>query len=214
MNQYVQRMKNIVTNYYKKAITIQNKLANNSRIYSDVFIEEANKEVLSDARNAHESALCAVRDIFLDLRSKLASVSFLNAEALTADRVFFSDDSGFTLSTDDIRSFCDRYQKNHTMMRLIRDYCQRNDLADVQFVTEEEQLDVYKKFAVSAQDMINRIYDNPAISELTVNAFADPQFLPTAELLAKIGDGSDLDNLPRNVPETVAHRFDGVTLTS
>ena len=220
-NVYVSQMKDVVRNYYKDAQNYQNKLAENNQRYATKYADKENQALQAQAGNRYITAKENINSIFNRVREYLACATYLDAQKLTADEGYFKEGSGYKLDEFDIRAFCDKYSDNFVMLRLIKDYLEKQSgseegqnfgkYSNIKISLPADYLQVYKQFANGALSLIDSIYyDSASISPLAVEAYADEVF--SKDLYDTIGNGMELSEYSKqNVPEVIKHRFDSVT---
>ena len=202
----------------------QAEIDDNNKRFSVEYAKKANEDVKNRARTDYESAKAKINDTYSAVRSLLGNASFLSAESLTADRMFFESGSGFDLTPEDINGFIQRYSGNTTMTRLIRDWVERKKaeatpaggmsaFSNCKTILPADQLEVYKKFGNSALSVLDSVYSSPDdVTKATVDSYANEDF--GAPLFAIIGDGLGLsDYKSHRIPEQMSHTFDNMNLS-
>ena len=174
-NIYVGSFKDIIKGYYKKQKAFNAKIADNNKRFSPEYAEKENKAVKEQQTQAYNEAQASINEVFTTVRGLLANANFINVESLTADRMFFADDSGFDLSAEEVQGFVERYKDNFTMLRLIKDWIAKHDkttkehpvgkYASVQIVTPMDMVQAYKKFGEGALAVCDKIYGNGIIMQ-------------------------------------------------
>lgn len=174
-NIYVGSFKDIIKGYYKKQKAFNAKIADNNKRFSPEYAEKENKAVKEQQTQAYNEAQASINEVFTTVRGLLANANFINVESLTADRMFFADDSGFDLSAEEVQGFVERYKDNFTMLRLIKDWIAKHDkttkehpvgkYASVQIVTPMDMVQAYKKFGEGALAVCDKIYGNGVIMQ-------------------------------------------------
>ena len=231
-NFYVESFKDIIKGYYKKQKAFNAKIADNNKRFSPEYAEKENKAIKEQQTQAYNEAQASINEVFTTVRGLLANANFINVEALTADRMFFADASGFDLSAEEVQGFVERYKDNFTMLRLIKDWIAKHDKT-----TKEHPADMvqaYKKFGEGALDVCDKIYGNGIIMQdldysngsnpnaqgrtekkeypLEIEYYGDENF--ARELFAVVGSGMGLsDYRTKRVPDTAKHAFDDIKLT-
>lgn len=222
-NIYVGQMKDAVKSYYKRQQNFNAQIEENNKRYSPDYATKENAKIKDEQDKAYKEAEKNVNDVFLTVRGLLANANFVNVESLTADRMLFSNDSGFNLSVAEVQAFVERYSKNYTMLRLIADWIARNDIptqdhpvgkyASVEIVLPVDILHAYKAFAEGALTLIDKIYNNDVVAidgtASEIDSFGNELF--ASELFSIVGNGMELsDYKSMRVPETAKHAFDSV----
>ena len=174
-NIYVGSFKDIIKGYYKKQKAFNAKIADNNKRFSPEYAEKENKAVKEQQTQAYNEAQASINEVFTTVRGLLANANFINVESLTADRMFFADDSGFDLSAEEVQGFVERYKDNFTMLRLIKDWIAKHDkttkehpagkYASVKIITPVDMLQAYKKFGEGALAVCDKIYGNGIIMQ-------------------------------------------------
>lgn len=174
-NIYVGSFKDIIKGYYKKQKAFNAKIADNNKRFSPEYADKENKAIKEQQAQAYNEAKASIDDVFTTVRGLLANANFINVESLTADRMFFADDSGFDLSAEEVQGFVERYKDNFTMLRLIKDWIAKHDkttkehpvgkYASVQIVTPMDMVQAYKKFGEGALAVCDKIYGNGVIMQ-------------------------------------------------
>ena len=174
-NIYVGSFKDIIKDYYKKQKAFNEKIADNNKRFSPEYAEQENKTVKEQQTQAYNEAQASINEVFTTVRGLLANANFINVESLTADRMFFSDDSGFDLSPEEVQGFVERYKDNFTMLRLIKDWIAKHDkttkehpvgkYASVNIITPVDMVQAYKKFGEGALAVCDKIYGNGMIMQ-------------------------------------------------
>lgn len=187
-NIYVGSFKDILKGYYKKQKAFNAQIEENNKRFSPEYAEKENAKVREQQGQAYNETKASIEDVFTTVRGLLANANFLNVEQLTADRVFFENNSSFDLSVDEVKSYIERYANNFTMLRLIKDWVTKNDVhtkehpagkyASINIVMPIDMVMVYKKFAEGALAVVDKIYNNGIImhelDNTTNNASFDP----------------------------------------
>lgn len=174
-NIYVGSFKDIIKGYYKKQKAFNAKIADNNKRFSPEYAEKENKAVKEQQTQAYNEVRASINEVFTTVRGLLANANFINVESLTADRMFFADDSGFDLSAEEVQGFVERYKDNFTMLRLIKDWIAKHDkttkehpvgkYASVNIITPVDMVHAYKKFGEGALDVCDKIYGNGIIMQ-------------------------------------------------
>lgn len=174
-NFYVESFKDIIKGYYKKQKAFNAKIADNNKRFSPEYAEKENKAIKEQQTQAYNEAQASINEVFTTVRGLLANANFINVEALTADRMFFADDSGFDLSAEEVQGFVERYKDNFTMLRLIKDWIAKHDkttkehpagkYASVIIIMPADMVQAYKKFGEGALDVCDKIYGNGIIMQ-------------------------------------------------
>lgn len=174
-NIYVGSFKDIIKGYYKKQKAFNAKIADNNKRFSPEYAEQENKAVKEQQTQAYNEAQASINEVFTTVRGLLANANFINVESLTADRMFFADDSGFDLSAEEVQGFVERYKDNFTMLRLIKDWIAKHDkttkehpvgkYASVNIITPVDMVQAYKKFGEGALAVCDKIYGNGIIMQ-------------------------------------------------
>lgn len=174
-NIYVGSFKDIIKGYYKKQKAFNAKIADNNKRFSPEYAEKENKAVKEQQTQAYNEAQASINEVFTTVRGLLANANFINVESLTADRLFFADDSGFDLSAEEVQGFVERYKDNFTMLRLIKDWIAKHDkttkehpvgkYASVNIITPVDMVQAYKKFGEGALAVCDKIYGNGIIMQ-------------------------------------------------
>lgn len=174
-NIYVGSFKDIIKGYYKKQKAFNAKIADNNKRFSPEYAEKENKAVKEQQTRAYNEAHASINEVFTTVRGLLANANFINVESLTADRIFFADDSGFDLSAEEVQGFVERYKDNFTMLRLIKDWIAKPDkitkehpfgkYASVKIITPVDMVQAYKKFGEGALAVCDKIYGNGIIMQ-------------------------------------------------
>lgn len=187
-NVYVGIFKDIIKGYYKKQKAFNAKIADNNKRFSPEYAEQENKAVKEQQTQAYNEAQASINEVFTTVRGLLANANFINVESLTADRMFFADDSGFDLSAEEVQGFVERYKDNFTMLRLIKDWIAKPDkttkehpfgkYASVKIITPVDMVQAYKKFGEGALAVVDKIYNNGIIMHELDNNNVNPVFDP------------------------------------
>ena len=174
-NIYVGSYKDILKGYYKKQKAFNEKIADNNKRFSPEYADKENKAVQEQQGQAYNEAQASINEVFTTVRGLLANANFINVESLTADRMFFADDSGFDLSAEEVQGFVERYANNFTMLRLIKDWIAKHDTttkehpvgkyASVNIITPIDMVQAYKKFGEGALAVVDKIYGNGIIMQ-------------------------------------------------
>ena len=174
-NFYVESFKDIIKGYYKKQKAFNAKIADNNKRFSPEYAEKENKAIKEQQTQAYNEAQASINEVFTTVRGLLANANFINVEALTADRMFFADASGFDLSAEEVQGFVERYKDNFTMLRLIKDWIAKHDkttkehpagkYASVIIIMPADMVQAYKKFGEGALDVCDKIYGNGIIMQ-------------------------------------------------
>ena len=174
-NIFVGSFKDIIKGYYKKQKAFNAKIADNNKRFSPEYAEQENKAVKEQQTQAYNEAQASINEVFTTVRGLLANANFINVESLTADRMFFADDSGFDLSAEEVQGFVERYKDNFTMLRLIKDWIAKHDkttkehtvgkYASVNIITPVDMVQAYKKFGEGALAVCDKIYGNGIIMQ-------------------------------------------------
>ncbi len=174
-NIYVGSFKDIIKGYYKKQKAFNAKIADNNKRFSPEYAEQENKTVKEQQTQAYNEAQASINEVFTTVRGLLANANFINVESLTADRMFFADDSGFDLSAEEVQGFVERYKDNFTMLRLIKDWIAKHDkttkehpvgkYASVHIIMPVDMVQAYKKFGEGALAVCDKIYGNGIIMQ-------------------------------------------------
>lgn len=219
-NIYVEQFKNIVKGYLTKARATQKQIADYKKQFSVAYAEKAIKKVEEKGKQDYLNAKNNIINIFEELRTNLAIANFPNVESLTADRIFFTADTAIRLTADDVTVYVERYNTNYTMLRLIKDWIEKNkgeginDFSSIRIVLPTEQLNVYQQFAQSALSLVDTIYNAgvDTINTLSVDSYADEKF--GKQLYDIIGNGKELSEYrTKQVPNSIKHSFDNITLS-
>lgn len=218
-NLYIGMYRDALKQYFKKHQSLNKELARINATYQPEYAEPYLAEVKQKQMNALREAQDTINGIFTDVRSMLASANFINVEELTADRLLFTENTGFDLSLADVQAYAERYKENYTMSRLIRDWIGKHNetsqgapfgkFNDVKITMPEDQVSVYKQFGDSALNIVDRIFSNEA-TEFEVNNFADENMC--GDLMGVIGSGMKLTHNAHRIPESVQHCFDNINL--
>ena len=174
-NIFVGSFKDIIKGYYKKQKAFNAKIADNNKRFSPEYAEQENKAVKEQQTQAYNEAQASINEVFTTVRGLLANANFINVESLTADRMFFADDSGFDLSAEEVQGFVERYKDNFTMLRLIKDWIAKHDkttkehpagkYASVIIIMPADMVQAYKKFGEGALAVCDKIYGNGIIMQ-------------------------------------------------
>ncbi len=174
-NIYVGSFKDVIKGYYKKQKAFNAKIADNNKRFSPEYAEQENKAVKEQQTQAYNEAQASINEVFTTVRGLLANANFINVESLTADRMFFADDSGFDLSAEEVQGFVERYKDNFTMLRLIKDWIAKHDkttkehpvgkYASVNIIMPVDMVQAYKKFGEGALAVCDKIYGNGIIMQ-------------------------------------------------
>lgn len=219
-NIYVEQFKNIVKDYLTKAKEIQKQIAEYKKQFSVAYAEKAIKKVEEKRKQDYLSAKNSIINIFEELRTNLAIANFPNVEFLTDDRMFFTDNMAIRLTADEVKAYVERYNTNYTMLRLIKDWIEKNkgeemnDFLSIRIVLPTEKLNVYQQFAQSALSLVDTIYNAgvDTINTLPVDSYADEKF--GKQLYDIIGNGKELSEYrTKQVPNSIKHSFDNITLS-
>ena len=215
-NIYVGCFKDYLKIFYEKQKKLNAEIEQNNKIYGPEYAAKANSAVRAKQEQAYLEARQGIASTFEEVKGYLANCNFLNVENLTADRLLFSDNSGFDLTPEDIRYYVERYQNNPTMLRLIRDWITKHNEDDkfsgIKISLPSDQLNTYKQFADSALGMCDKIYTS-TMSSIEVDCWADERF--AGDLYAVIGNGMSLSDYKNSrVPESAKHCFDDVKLAT
>lgn len=219
-NIYVGSFKDILRNYYDKQQKLNKEIEANNQKYTPEYAEQANAEVKAKQAAVYNGARQSITNVFEQVKGYLASANFINVEALTSDRLLFTDNSGFELTPEDVRGYVERYQGNPTMLRLIKDWIAKHNTPedgqmfgkfhDVKITLPSDQVSVYKQFADSALRICDKIFTTGS-SQTEIDYYGDEHM--AKELYDTIGNGMDLSNYKgHRVPESVKHSFDAVKL--
>lgn len=169
MNIYVSQFKDVLKGFYKKQAELNKQISANNEKYTKEYADEANSKLKEEQAQAYARAKANIVDIFNTVRGYLAIANFVNVEQLTADRLLFSADSSFDLSVDEVQSYVERYANNFTMLRLIKDWTEKQNsehtddngvgkYASIYIIMPKDILDTYKVFAESALSVVDKVY--------------------------------------------------------
>ena len=217
-------MKDYLKGYYKKQKDFNAKIEENNKRFSPDYAITENKKVIEQKAQAYEEAKAKINEIFNTAKTLLINANWVNVENLTADRLFFSADSGFDLTAEDVQAFVEKYHDNATMLRLIQDWITKHDTstpehpvgkyASVKIILPVDKLRAYKKFGEGALSVIEKIYNDSLImiDPIELDTFADERF--AKDLFDIVGNGMELgDYKSKKIPETAKHIFDDIVLT-
>ncbi len=217
-NIYIGAMQDVMHAYYKKLHEYNKQIADNNARFTAEYAKPENDKILEQKTKAYNEAKQKIIDIFKDVREMLACASFLNVESLTADRLFFEQNSGFSLSVAEVQAYVERYKNNYTMLRLISDWIAKQDkpaYSSISIILPKDILNAYKTFADGALSIVEKIHDEGRIMEspIELETFADDNW--SHNLYDIVGSGLSLNEYKtKRVPNTAMHTFDDVTLKS
>ena len=222
-NIYIAEYQHTLKTFHKKMTEYQAEIADNNAKYNEDYAPQMNEAVMEKARADYEGARQKIANTYATVRSLLGNAMFLDAEKLTADRIFFEFGSNYDLRPMDIRAFIARYRNNFTMSRMIYDWLERrsieteptqgmNEFSDCKVKMPVDELMVYLQFGNSALSLIDSIYtDSVENTKSQVDCFGDENF--GAPLYAIVEDGFHLsDYKSKRIPEQMTHYFDDINL--
>lgn len=230
-NIFVGQMRDYLKLYFKKQTELNNKIEENTERFSPQYAEKENAKVREQQAKTYDEAIAGITEVFEDVRGLLANASWIGVESLTADRLFFENNSPFNLTVNEVKAFIERYNASHNyiMLRMIKDWIDRNNvktdkhptgiytdiLVSDLIVLPEDILAIYKQFAEGAIAICNLIYRNTPIMQnpIEIETYADER---ADWMLEKIGNGLELKEYKARklVPEAIAHRFDEIELSA
>lgn len=218
-NFFINRMKEVIDKFRNGMNNIdKNIIANNER-YSKVVADKENAILEEEKKNLIQNAKVDIVNIFNTIKIDLGKASFPNVEELTADRMFFNENTPIELTTEQAKIFISKYKNNYTMLSVISSYIERNHNDFDEWITVKEmiptpnkQVEEYYKISKSALSLIDTIITNPRASQIVIDSFCD---YDNANFWHIIGDGMNLlDYGKSNVPVEAEHIFDKYNLNS
>ena len=220
-NMYVNQMKRVMEKYLEQQRAGNAQIVRNRDYYMPEIAEEKNNTIRAKQAEQYTAAQNEIENIFSNVRRYLANANFPNVGYLTADRFLF--ESGISLSPAEIEGFVERYKMNFTMLRLLRDYIQRqpqsltlNRVLD-EIHLPDEQLQVYKWFCEESLKILHKISVNGLILQdpIEIDLFDSEALSTVQEKLDVIKDGQGLSDYgSADVPESAKHQFDSILLTA
>lgn len=223
-NLYVGMYRDVLKNFYEKQRIYNGEIEQNERRFSPEYAKQENEQVKSKQYAAYSEAKKSINEIFEDVKHSLSNACYLDAEALTADRMLLDDSNSFNLTAADVTAMIEKHVNNFTMLRLIQNWIDKHNEPEegkmfgrfegIKIPMPADQLDAYRKFAQSALSICDKIYQNQNVMRdpLEIQYYGDESM--AGDLLSSIGSGMKLSEFKnKTVPASVAHTFDNVRLT-
>ncbi len=211
-NYYINRLKNVSTNFFNETSALRREQERNKAMYSEKIAEEKNQLIEQEISEKHKASRKVVYDTFDRVRRGLGRESFPKIEELAPERLFLSADSPLKLSENEVRSMILYYQNNPTMSRLLFDFATKNyPYLTAEIVLPSDKLQVYKEFCEGSLSLLEKTICGKADSTL-IEGFADEDFC--GDLLEKIGTGGDIDTNLENssIPQNTETTFENVLI--
>jgi hypothetical protein len=222
-NIYIAEFQHTIKDFHNRMKSYQAEIADNNSKYNDEYAKKANDAVMERARADYDTARAKIGDTYRSVRALLGNAMFLDAEKVTADRLFFEFGANYDLRPTDINAFIERYRNNFTMSRMISDWLERkhieaeptqsvDEFYDCKVKLPIDELRVYQQFGNSALSLIDSIFTSPVDeTEKQVKYYGDEEF--GAPLYSVIESGFHLsDYKSKRIPEQMSHYFDDVDL--
>ena len=215
-NIFVAQFRDAAKNFYNYAKKAEQEKAENDKTFNAQTAELKNSEIQAKLSVERERYKQLINQIYTEIRSSLARGNFPRAENFSLDKAFFDESVLIDLSAKEVQLFIEKHKNNPTMLRIIKDYIHRQKSGRYSMQSRSihlpaDKLEVYQRFAQSALDLVDKIYNDPSIDENYVNAYGDEQF--STSLFETIGSGMEIaDYKSYNVPTGAEQVFDNITL--
>lgn len=177
---------------------INNEKSTNVSYYAESRAAELNNELDKKAEKELKNMKKKICDLHNEIVEKLAVNSFPTVESLTADRMFFDGSVNVELTPSVVGVFVKKFEDNDVMLSLISAWIDKQGNKDdystikKQIALPEERAEIYKNFAVSAIDELEKLY-NGTCSSWELETWANEDF--AADLFAKIGTAAHLSDV-------------------
>lgn len=229
-NTYVEQFRDILKNYYQKEKSLQSKKTDALKRYSAEYAQKEVSQIQEESNRSYLNYQTMILDIFSDVRGFLAAANYPDPTKIPDYlKELFSVTSPIRLTSVEVQTIIQQYHDNFSVQRMVSDWLQQkrqagqlkarktnspviDEFSDCQPISPSDQLMVYKKFADSALDILNKIHYSPQnVSEYEISSYADESF--AQDLFNIVGDGRKLKQY-KNAPyyETAKSSYDSVTL--
>lgn len=213
-NQYVEKMRQIMSAYNELLAVRNRKIAKNNDTYSPTTAKAQNEELYQLKKQDYEDARKELDAVFEKVRDLLCKASYPVPSELTADAEVLSNPL-FKLSDNEVRAMADKYQKeeNYTMLRAISAWCELNGKDNIQVFLPSDVIQAYQKLAQAALFTIDGINSEKKqhFIPVEIDSFADP--IACKNEYEMIGSGEGLLKYEhKEVPEMILHTFDIISL--
>lgn len=212
-NQYVEKMRQIMSAYNELLAVRNRKIAENNATYSPDTAKAQNEELYQLKKQDYEDAKKELDAVFEKVRDLLCKASYPVSSELTKDAEVLSNPL-FKLSDAEVKAMADKYQReeNYTMLRAISAWSEMNG-KDVRVFLPSDVIQAYQKLAQAALFTIDGINSERKAHFIPVEieSFGDP--IGCKNELEVIGSGESLKNYEhKEVPEMILHSFDSINL--
>lgn len=176
-NIYVNKIKNIVTEYSEIEKDIAKTIKANNGFYSESEAKKQNATLIERSESEYTRAISAINSVFRDVKAKLANCTKLQSADLADNQAkhaigFFNGTYPIKLTINDIKAFIDEFKSNFTMLRIITDYIDKNFSDDATTVamlkakipSPRALCEKYKAICQSAINQIGAVHSNPSTS--------------------------------------------------
>lgn len=119
MNRYIQRSKDIITDYLTKAQATANKIVEGHRIYKPDSMEAEEKRLRGELSKARKEAETALDMVFDEASADARKWGQLDGSKLTADVDLLR---GQGVTPEQFNQLVEKYQDNYTMLDQLRKY--------------------------------------------------------------------------------------------
>lgn len=213
-NFYVKQMRDILEKYYAEQAKLNQKIIDNNERYSPQVASSENAKVQQEKEALRESVRGKINAVFEEVRTLLACSAEWNTDTEEFERVQKLMNSGIDFTEQEINSLLQKHQNDYTIVRMIGDTVKKNNpsLYDRLDITSPlTSVEAYKKFAMSALYVADKIYQNHWSADLSLQNFDDPTINDT--LYKTVGSGANLKKFNyQNAPISAMHDFDAITL--
>jgi hypothetical protein len=220
INLYISSFKDVIKSFYSDVANISSELESAKNDYNGKLLQSKIDDLNTRKNTSYNNAKKLINDIYLEVRTLLAVANYPVAEKITEDTKLFELNSIIELTPQEVEALATQYNGNYMMLRYIKGWIEKNPKRTAEFagITKkiylpEDKVQVYKKFADSALNLVDTIYNSipNTLIGVEVEAYADESFC--AELFSVIGDGADLKNYKTTtVPEIAKRIFDDYTI--
>lgn len=221
-NTYIEQIKDIVKSFYNYCSEQEKQIKTNNSYYSSEIAEQRNKELLNERTEKLTQNKQLIKGIFDKVKGFLSCANYLDSASITSDIQILSNPI-LKPTPEQLAGLVEKYKnsQNYTMLSAIDNFIKQeginnegiNKYAFIEVPKPKEQLEIYLMFAKDALEMLDRTSVDFKNSDLYVTSFGDENFPPTAELINKIGRGTELAKLQRaDIPLSIQHTFDSINL--
>ena len=209
-NLVISQMRDLLKIFYKSAQSIRQEMENNKKTFAPDYARELNVKLSEQLMSKAQRSKDLVGEIYSETLKKLSVLACPNASELDSADYHLLTDKNYIANALDFEIIVNRHKTNFTFLRAVKNLSEEKNFG-IKIYLPEDMVKVYRKFAQSAINLVEKISLSPSVSATEIECFADSDF--GKQLFEVVGEGRELDGvILSNKTELETNSFDNYKL--